>query len=52
MNDKQIELVAYNIGGNNYFKLRDLGKAINFGVAWDAANNAIKIQTSEAYQEE
>jgi hypothetical protein len=52
LNDKEIELVAYNIGGNNYFKLRDLGKAINFGVAWDAANNAIKIQTADVYQEE
>lgn len=52
LNDKEIELVAYNIGGNNYFKLRDLGKAVNFGVAWDAANNAIKIQTADVYQEE
>jgi hypothetical protein len=52
LNDKEIKLVAYNIGGSNYFKLRDLGKAINFGVTWDGANNAIKILTSEGYQNE
>ena len=35
-------LSAYNIGGNNYFKLRDLGEALGFAVYYDAdANTAI-----------
>lgn len=47
----EIQLTAYNIGGNNYFKLRDIGKAFNFAVDWDGANNAIQIVTSKSYSE-
>jgi len=43
LDGKKINLTAYNIGGNNYFKLRDLGQALDFGVDWDGANNAIII---------
>ena len=32
-------LSIYNIGGNNYFKLRDLGNALGFTVDYDADNN-------------
>ena len=32
------QLEAYAIGGYNYFKLRDLGTALGFGVEWDGAN--------------
>ena len=32
-------LSIYNIGGNNYFKLRDLGNALGFTVDYDAASN-------------
>lgn len=41
-----IHLTAYNIKGNNYFKLRDIGSAFEFGVDWDAAGNSIVIDTS------
>lgn len=41
----------YNINGNNYLKLRDLGKALNFGVTWDGATNTISINTASAYSE-
>lgn len=44
-------ITAYNIEGNNYFKLRDIGKVINFGVIWDAVSNSISIDTKEAYKE-
>jgi hypothetical protein len=43
---------AYNIGGNNYFKLRDIGAAFDFGVDWDGAKNAIVIDTSKGYAPE
>lgn len=33
---EQIHMTAYNIGGNNYVKLRDIGKAVNFNVYWDS----------------
>ena len=42
-----VNLTAYTINGNNYFKLRDLGKAFNFSVTWDSANNAIVIDTTK-----
>ena len=37
---------AYNINGNNYFKLRDIGDLFGFNVDWDAANNCILINTT------
>ena len=30
---EKIQMEAYNIGGNNYFKLRDIGKEMDFAVA-------------------
>ncbi len=39
-------LKAYTIKGNNYFKLRDLGTALDFNVGWDNASQTISI-TSE-----
>jgi hypothetical protein len=45
----QANLTAYNIGGNNYFKLRDIGKALNFSVTWDGTANTISIDTSIGY---
>jgi alpha-tubulin suppressor-like RCC1 family protein len=44
-----VQLTAYNIGGNNYFKLRDIGQAFDFGVTWDAAAGAIIIDTNKGY---
>ena len=36
---------AYNINGYNFFKLRDLGQLLGFGVEYDAAANAAKIDS-------
>lgn len=44
-------LGAYNINGNNYFKLRDLAKAFNIGVTWNAAANTVEINTGNSYSE-
>jgi TRAP-type C4-dicarboxylate transport system substrate-binding protein len=43
---------AYNIGGNNYFKLRDVGQAFDFGVDWDCARRTIAISTNKGYATE
>lgn len=51
MNGVQIDPMAYNISGNNYFKLRDLGEIFDFAVEWDSATNSIKIDTSNSYSE-
>jgi hypothetical protein len=48
----EVAFTAYNIGGNNYFKLRDIGQAFDFGVDWDGARNTIVIDTSKGYTPE
>ena len=45
LDGKEIQLNAYNINGNNYFKLRDIGEKINFSVNWDEATKTIMIDT-------
>lgn len=49
LNGTQANLTAYNIGGYNYFKLRDVAAAINFGVGWDSKTSTITIDTSTGY---
>lgn len=48
---KALDLTAYEIGGNNYFKLRDLGAALDFGVQWDSASQTVVIDTDAPYSE-
>lgn len=45
VNGQSAALTAYNIGGSNYFKLRDLGEALGFQVQWDEATRTVLIQT-------
>ena len=49
VNGNEAQLTAYNINGNNYFKLRDIGEALDFGVDWDGGKNTIVIDTSKGY---
>lgn len=46
---------GYNIGGNNYYKLRDIAYILTdtesrFNVTWDSVNNRIVLTPGEAYQ--
>lgn len=43
LDGKPLSLTAYSIGGNNYFKLRDLGDALGFSVDWDNATSTVTI---------
>ena len=52
LNSKEVFLTAYNIDGNNYFKLRDLGESLNFGVDWNASLNTIEISSTKGYTPE
>ena len=52
VNGVQVSMTAYNINGNNYVKLRDIGKAVDFGVTYDAATNSVHIDPEAPYQEE
>lgn len=46
LDGKEIQLTAYTIGGNNYFKLRDIGQALGILITWDSATNTIGIDSS------
>ena len=37
------DLTAYNIGGSNYFQLRELGAALGFGVDYDEASRTMLV---------
>ncbi|MDR1247087.1 MAG: copper amine oxidase N-terminal domain-containing protein [Clostridiales Family XIII bacterium] len=47
-----VTLRAYNIQGYNYFKLRDVGKLLDFGVNWNAAAKSVTITPDKGYVEE
>lgn len=48
----EISLEAYNINGNNYFKLKDIANVMNFGLIWDGVKKQIIIDTSSSYTEQ
>ena len=52
VNSQRVSMTAYSIGGNNYVRLRDIGKAVNFGVTYDAVTNSVHIDSTQPYQEE
>lgn len=51
LDGEELAFVAYNIEGNNYFKLRDLGAALDFGVGWDPATKNVLIDSGKGYTE-
>ncbi len=42
---------AYLIGGENYFRLRDIAAALDFAVTWDNEAKTIAIDTAAGYTE-
>ena len=51
LNGEEIKLSSYNIADYNYFKLRDLAKAIDFNVTWDDEHNTVGIDPKSGYVE-
>lgn len=49
LDGKQIAMTACSIGGNNYFKLRDLGMQFDFYVGWDGSVGTVTIDTTAGY---
>ena len=43
---KQVSMTAYNIGGNNYVKLRDIGQQVGFNVYW---RDGVQVDTNVPY---
>lgn len=52
LDDKEVFFTAFNIDGNNYFKLRDLGQSLDFGVGWNASENTVEISSTIGYTPE
>jgi beta-mannanase len=51
VNDTLADMTIYNINGNNYFKLRDIAKQLDFSVLWDSQTKIITIDLNESYSE-
>ena len=49
LNGAPVEIEAYTINGHNYFKLRDIGKAVGFNVYWNAEDGTVQIETNRPY---
>jgi hypothetical protein len=49
LNGRNIPCAGYNIGGSNYFKLRDLLQSLDIHVAYDAAAQTIRIDSAKPY---
>lgn len=51
VNGRKMDMEVYKIDGNNYFKLRDLGKAMDFYVGW-SREKGVFIEGDKPYEEE
>ncbi len=45
--ENSVRMACYNIDGNNFVKLRDIGKLFNFYVGWE--NNSVVINSNSAF---
>ena len=46
---KEVQVEAYTIHNNNFMQLRDVGKAVDFNVYWNAADGSVQIETGKPY---
>ncbi len=49
--DRIVAFDAYNINGNNFFKLRDIAELLDFELTWDAGAGAIRVDTAKPYRQ-
>ena len=50
LDGKEISLTTYNINGNNYSKLRDIGKIFDFNITYIAQNSSKNIVVINPYE--
>ena len=50
INGQEMDIEVYKIDDNNYFKLRDLGRALDFYVGW-TRENGVYIEGDKPYEE-
>ncbi len=46
---QEVRLTAYNINGNNYVMLRDVGKTVGFEVYWDGDAKCVRVESKKPY---
>ena len=46
---QETHMTAYTINGNNYIKLRDMGKAVGFEVYWDSDAKCVQVESRKPY---
>ena len=46
---QEVRLTAYNINGNNYVMLRDVGKTVGFEVYWDGDAKCVQVESGKPY---
>ena len=46
---QEVQMEAYVVNGNNYVKLRDIGKAVGFNIYWDSANGYVQVESDKPY---
>ena len=49
VNGQKVQMEAYTVNGNNYVKLRDIGKAVGFEVYWDSTNGCVQVESGKPY---
>ncbi|SHI10717.1 Lysophospholipase L1 [Sporobacter termitidis DSM 10068] len=47
MDGNALRLTVYNIGGNNYIRLRELAAALDIGVSWDGGTNTVTLDAAK-----
>ncbi len=52
VNGESASLTAFKIGGDNYFRLRDLGEALDFYVGYSEAMKTVYISGARGYEKE
>ena len=52
LDGEEISLDGYIINGNNYYKLRDIGKALGFDVDFENASSTVLISTAKDYSDD
>ena len=48
---RRAQIEAYSIGGSNYVKLRDVGRAMDFSVDYDPLTNTVRIDSNAPYED-
>ena len=46
---QEVRLTAYNINGNNYVMLREIGRAVGFNVYWDSDAKCVQVESGKPY---